>query len=116
MLLSGALCRCDHILVEPVVEWHLNTLPPARRLAGLHLREAFDDLLARGCRAPPRRILHDNFAPNNHYAHVPGLAALLALHNGSYLGAPYPPAGRRAKSELAARIRRAHTKRAVVQV
>ena len=87
LLLSGSLCRCHYFLFE----WHLNSLPPARRLAGLHLRESIDGLLTRGCSTPPRRLLHDDFPRNNLFAIVPGLAELVDLHNGTMLGLHFPP-------------------------
>ena len=68
--------------------WHLNALPPLRRLRGLALRLSIDDYLARGCAAArgggPRMVVHDDFGLNNDFAEVPGLAELLARHNGTW--------------------------------
>ena len=85
LLLSGALCIPTHLLVE----WHLNALPPPRRLAGLALRLGFDELLKTGCATSdhgsgPRVIVHDDFDVNNAYAEVPDLAEIQRNHNGTW--------------------------------
>ena len=85
LLLSGALCIPTHLLVE----WHLNALPPPRRLAGLALRLGFDELLKTGCATSdhgsgPRVTVHDDFDVNNEFAEVPGLAELHRRHNGTW--------------------------------
>ena len=85
LLQSGALCRSTHLLVE----WHLNSLPPPRRLTGLALRVAFDELLTTGCATSdygsgPRLIVHEDYEMNNEYADVPGLAELQRHHNGTW--------------------------------
>ena len=85
LLLSGALCVPTHLLVE----WHLNALPPPRRLAGLALRHGLDELLKRGCATTsdgggPRVIAHDDYLWNNLYAEVPGLAEIQRQHNGTW--------------------------------
>ena len=85
LLLSGALCIPTHLLVE----WHLNALPPPRRLAGLALRLGFDELLKTGCATSdhgsgPRVTVHDDFDVNNEFADVPGLAELHRRHNGTW--------------------------------
>ena len=73
LLITGALCRCTFL----VVEWHLNALPPGRRLEGMLLRNAFDKLLARGCFRPPRLIIHDEDFLNNFGEAIPGLNELV---------------------------------------
>jgi len=79
LLGHGALCRVSHLLVE----WHLNKLPMAERLAGVGLRAAFPALLEDGCGAGrgPRAVMHDELAWNNDGVPVPGLRALLGKHN-----------------------------------
>ena len=76
LLITGALCRCTFLLVE----WHLNALPPERKLEGVLLRNAFDGLLARGCVRPPRLIIHDEDFLNNFGEAIPGLGELAARH------------------------------------
>jgi len=49
-----------------LIEWHLATLEPQRRLAGLSMRLAFDDLLRDGCATPPVAVLHDGAPPPPH--------------------------------------------------
>ena len=85
LLLSGALCIPTHLLIE----WHLNALPPARRLAGLALRLGFDELLKTGCAnsahgTGPRVTVQDDFDVNNAYAVVPGLAEIQRNHSGTW--------------------------------
>ncbi len=85
LLLSAALCIPTHLLVE----WHLNALPPPRRLAGLALRLGFDELLKTGCATGdrgggPRVIVHDEFEVNNAFAEVPDLAEIQRKHNGTW--------------------------------
>ena len=79
LLGHGALCRVSHLLVE----WHLNQLPMAERLAGVGLRAAFPALLEHSCVAGrgPRVVMHDELAWNNDGVPVPGLRALLGKHN-----------------------------------
>ena len=79
LLTSGALCDCTFLLIE----WHLNAMSPARRLQGVLLRNALDGLLARGCAAPPRLIIHDEDFLNNFGEAVPGLGGLAARHKKS---------------------------------
>ena len=76
LLITGALCRCTFLLVE----WHLNALPPERRLQGVLLRNAFDGLLARGCFRPPRLIVHDEDFLNNFGEPIAGLSELAARY------------------------------------
>ena len=76
LLITGALCRCTFLIVE----WHLNALPPARKLEGVLLRNAFDGLLARGCFRPPRLIIHDEDFLNNFGEPIPGLGELAARY------------------------------------
>ena len=78
LLVTGALCRVRHLLVE----WHLNALPPSRRLAGLGLRAAFDALLRDGCgRQDAWQIEHDEYPENNLGEPVHGLADFCARKN-----------------------------------
>lgn len=76
LLFTGALCRCTFLLIE----WHLNALPAERKLQGMLLRNALDELLARGCVRPPRLIIHDEDFLNNYGDPIPGLAELAARH------------------------------------
>ena len=76
LLITGALCRCTFLLVE----WHLNALPPKRKLEGVLLRNAFDGLLARGCFRPPRLIIHDEDFLNNFGEPIAGLSELAARY------------------------------------
>lgn len=76
LLITGALCRCTFLLIE----WHLNALPPERRLHGVLLRNAFDKLLERGCIRPPRLIIHDEDFLNNFGEPIPGLGELAARY------------------------------------
>lgn len=76
LLITGALCRCTFLLVE----WHLNALPPERRMQGVLLRNALDKLLARGCFRPPRLIIHDEDFLNNFGEPIPGLGELAARY------------------------------------
>ena len=85
LLVTGMLCRCSHLLLE----WHLNKVPPAQRLAGLALRHSLEATLQSGCGRLPQMVLHDEccaydspeFALHPHWSnndgHVPGLAQLL---------------------------------------
>ena len=74
LLAHGALCRTRYLLQE----WHLNTVPPQRRLAGLGLRLSFHSLLEHGCATPPAAVYHDEFTPNNFGMAVPGLSRVAA--------------------------------------
>ncbi len=76
LLITGALCRCTFLLIE----WHLNALPPERKLQGVMLRNAFDGLLTRGCFRPPRLIIHDEDFLNNFGEPIPGLGELAARY------------------------------------
>lgn len=76
LLITGALCRCTFLIVE----WHLNALPPTRKLEGVLLRNAFDGLLARGCLKPPRLIIHDEDFLNNFGEPIAGLGELAARY------------------------------------
>ena len=80
LLLTGALCRVRHLLIE----WHLNALPPSERLAGLGLRTAFDALLRDGCiKGDAWQIEHDEYPDNNRGEPVDGLADLCARKNAT---------------------------------
>ena len=79
LLTSGALCDVTFLLIE----WHLNAMSPGRRLQGVLLRNALDGLLARGCAAPPRLIIHDEDFLNNFGEAVPGLGGLAARRKKS---------------------------------
>ena len=76
LLITGALCRCTFLIVE----WHLNALPPERKLEGVLLRNTFDQLLARGCFRPPRLVIHDEDFLNNFGEAIPGLSELAARY------------------------------------
>jgi len=76
LLITGVLCRCNFLIIE----WHLNALPPERKLEGVLLRNAFDRLLARGCFRPPRLIIHDEDFLNNFGESIPGLGELAARY------------------------------------
>ena len=77
LLLQDALCRVDYFLVE----WHLNRVSPAKRLAALSLRHSLYSLLETGCRQPPRAVLNDVFKANNYAVPVPGLHELAQAHS-----------------------------------
>ena len=77
LLTQGALCRLSHLNIE----WHLNMLPPERRLSALGLRLGFRGLLANGCAHPPRVVEHDEFTANNQALPVPGLPRVLLEHS-----------------------------------
>jgi hypothetical protein len=79
LLITGALCRCTFLLIE----WHLNALPPERKLQGVLLRNAFDGLLARGCSRPPRVVIHDEDLLNNFGEAIPGLGELAARYEAN---------------------------------
>ena len=72
LLMRGALCLLDYIIVE----WHLNSLTPERRLAGLGLQLSLGDMLARGCPvgSRPREVTINAEVENNAGMPVPGLA------------------------------------------
>ena len=69
---QGALCHATYLLIE----WHLGTAEPERRLAGLGMRLAFDSMLHHGCVTPPLAVLHDEFPGNNLDVPIPGLLEL----------------------------------------
>lgn len=82
LLTSGVLCRV-HLLV---IEWHLNALPPERRLSGLGLRISLTRLLHDGCRAltgTSPKLIHEGSGINNMQQAVPGLWDVLLNHNGT---------------------------------
>ena len=79
LLITGALCRCTFVLIE----WHLNALPPERKLQGVMLRNALEALLARGCLRPPRLIIHDEDFLNNFGEPIPELGQLAERHTVS---------------------------------
>ena len=76
LITSGVLCYCTFMLIE----WHLNAMPPSRKLQGVLLRNALDGLLASGCKRPPQLILHDEDFLNNFGEGIPGLGELAARH------------------------------------
>jgi FkbM family methyltransferase len=77
LLLSGSLCLPSHLLVE----WHLNSLPPSRRLNGLSLRTTLVDLLKQGCpNGRPEIIAYESYPPNNKWGDVPGLTDMAMDH------------------------------------
>ena len=79
LLTTGALCRVTHLYME----WHLNSVPPTRRLAALALRTTLEHTLHRGCVHPPVWYEHDEYDVNNLEEEVPGLWQLALLHNGT---------------------------------
>ena len=107
LLSSGVLCRAHLIIIE----WHLNALPPERRLAGLGLRLTLSTLLREGCPADSftlratganKRlygarsasvesdevvrtplVLHEGAPINNWEQAVPGLWEVALFHNGT---------------------------------
>ena len=72
LLITGALCRVRHLLVE----WHLNALSPHERLSGLGMRLGFDRMLRAGCAGPESswHVEHDEFSKNNLGETVDGLS------------------------------------------
>ena len=81
LLTRGALCAPRYVMLE----WHLNFVPPDRRLAALGLRLSFHTTLQQGCRTPPAGIHHDDFGLNNVALPIPGLSRL-ALEHSSWAG------------------------------
>ena len=87
LLASGALCHATHVLIE----WHLNSLPPQRRLQGFAMRHSIDEMLARGCssfrtsaagepvaaRGGRVRVAHIEYPPNNLGTQIVGLVELM---------------------------------------
>lgn len=76
LLARGVLCLPTHLIIE----WHLNYLPPERRLAALALRLSLNSTLRNGCARPPT-VVHEEDWHNNRWKPVPGLTALVAAHN-----------------------------------
>ena len=72
LIKTHALCRTRFLLIE----WHIRTLPEARRAAGLAMKEALSGILSATCLLPPL-LVHDNIPLNNHLApDTPGLDAV----------------------------------------
>ncbi|KAL1524480.1 hypothetical protein AB1Y20_019374 [Prymnesium parvum] len=71
LVVSGALCRAQHLLLE----WHLRGIPAAERLAGVAMKLALPMLLARGCpgRTPNATLLNEEFRESNFNRPIPGL-------------------------------------------
>lgn len=66
--------------------WHLNALPPEKRLAGLGLRLTLSELLRTGCAASHANApitVHEGAPVNNWEQQVPGLWDVALLHNGT---------------------------------
>ena len=78
LLVTGALCRVDYLLLE----WHLNALQPTRRFAGFALRHTIESLLRAGCVTPPKLVYHDEYFTNN-FGHVPKLEDMARRHSKS---------------------------------
>ena len=58
LLTSGALCAVTHLRVE----WHLNSLPPEKRLQGVALKHAVRSIMSAGCpTASPAIARHLDF-------------------------------------------------------
>jgi len=76
LIRQGALCSTAalHLLVE----WHLNSLRPEERLAGLGLRLSLEHILNASCGPDfaPRVVAHEEYFGNNHGEDVPGLQEL----------------------------------------
>lgn len=98
LLTSGALCRCTHLLIE----WHLNALPPSRRLGALAIRHALEPNLRAGCDEPPAFVEHDEYSRNNFFEKVDGLWELALKHNDSHRNSYKPWDKTRRDSEAAA--------------
>ena len=82
LITSGALCRV-HLFI---IEWHLNALPPEKRLAGLGLRMSIATLLRMGCAATANSapiMVHEGAPTNNWEQRVPGLWEVAQFHNGT---------------------------------
>ena len=82
LITSGALCRV-HIFI---IEWHLNALPPEKRLAALGLRMSVSTLLRTGCAATADSapiMVHEGAPTNNWEQRVPGLWEVAQFHNGT---------------------------------
>ena len=69
LLVTGALCVLDFL----VIDWHLNSLPADRRLAGLGLRHSLGATVRGGCKGSQLKVEHEEFRPINFGKPVPGL-------------------------------------------
>ena len=81
LLTRGILCRLSYL----VIEWHLNRVPPPKRLAALGVRLSFNSLLQIGCDHPPIAVHHDDFQANNLAVPVPGIQRV-AMEHSSWAG------------------------------
>ena len=61
LLVRGALCLVDFL----VIDWHLNSLPEARRLAGIGLRHSLGATVRGACTGRALQIEHEEFRPIN---------------------------------------------------
>lgn len=81
----GALCRLRFLIIE----WHLNQLPPHKRISALAIRLSLHSLLQEGCETPPELIEHDEPWESNLMVAVPGLYKLASAHSYPTGKAPY---------------------------
>lgn len=101
LIVSGVLCRM-HIIV---IEWHLNALPPLKRLAGLALRLSIASQLKTGCEASVGSapiVIHEGAPINNWEQIVPGLWDVALFHNGTPVPGELP--SRRVRNWEGARL------------
>lgn len=84
LLVRGALCQLDYL----VIDWHLNSLPEARRFAGLGLRHSLGATAREACRGRALEIEHEEFRPINFGKPVPGLLneTVRHVHEGETRG------------------------------
>ena len=85
VLAQGALCQLQVLIIE----WHLNRLPPHKRLSALAVRLGFHTLLHAACATPPALIEHEEPWEANTMVAVPGLYQLAARHSSPIGRVPY---------------------------
>jgi len=79
LLTRGSLCALHYAYIE----FHLNALDPARRLAGLAMSLGLRQTLLSGCPRPPLAVELFSNRENNQGLPVPGLDIEAARHNAS---------------------------------
>ena len=85
ILAQGALCQLQVVIIE----WHLNRLPPHKRLSALAIRLSFHTFLHAACARPPALIEHDEPWEGNTMVVVPGLYQRAARHSNPVGRVPY---------------------------
>ena len=92
LLARGALCLLDVLNIE----WHLNRVPPHKRLSALALHLSLHGLLHDGCASPPKLIEHDEprVVVPARYVLRAGREAFEPRRQGAVPHAQVPPSGR----------------------